>query len=123
MLILKNLTESSGVLYEKFIGSPFSLSPSLLSRPYRSSLAREPLNFVNLAKYIQERTACFIQSQGSECALTIFAASICKVILFWAFGFPRSSLLQFVFFFFFFSRPTMRCRFYPALCAALRETA
>ena len=31
MLILKNLTESSSVLYERFIGSPFSLSPSLLS--------------------------------------------------------------------------------------------
>lgn len=104
----------------------FSPSPPPSFTAANSALAgREPLNFVNLAKYIQEWSACFIQSQGSECSLTIFAASIYEVISFWAFGSPRipSASIRFFFFPFPFSflRPTTRCRFHSATRRGLSE--
>ena len=122
MLILKNLTESSGILYERFIGSPFFLSPSLLS---------------SLPQFTSERAFKFRKSgeiySGTDCLfypiprIRVRSDHLRSFHLQGNFilGFRISSIFSasIRFFFLFFSRPTTRCRFHPALCAALRETA
>jgi len=74
ILILKNLTKAR--LF--FIRGSSALRRSRLRLPSMLVLKRErekTLNFVNLARYIQERAGCFIQFRGSECSLATFAVS------------------------------------------------